>query len=198
MNDVFPKRLKQLRLEKGLTQEKIAEVLNIKRSTYGEYERGKISPPIEKIETLAEIFSVAPQYLIGWENQSSSTSNDNLVGTIVRSLRKNRRISSEEFAKELGISTTDLKNYENGTSIIPNEIAKVMAFYFSVSVEELMNVTTLSGAIKIFNDSEQKLRTLRFKRWAEEFGDLTFTNEEVEKFVDYGKFILYQRKERTS
>ena len=40
MNLIFHTRLKALRTEKKKTQEEMAKELQIKRSTYGEYERG--------------------------------------------------------------------------------------------------------------------------------------------------------------
>lgn len=67
MDDTFKKRLKQLRTEADKTQDDMAKILNIKRSTYGEYERGKIMPPIDKIEQIAMILGVQPYSLIGWK-----------------------------------------------------------------------------------------------------------------------------------
>lgn len=69
MRNVFPERLKKLRKDKGMTQEEVAKLLNIKRSTYGEYERGKILPPIEKVKHLSEILDTDPQYLVGWDSK---------------------------------------------------------------------------------------------------------------------------------
>lgn len=71
MTDIFQKRLKKLRLSKGKTQDEVANALNIKRSTYGAYERGKIMPPVEKLEQLAKIFHTTPQYLVGWDVQET-------------------------------------------------------------------------------------------------------------------------------
>lgn len=43
----------------------MAEYLKINRSTYGEYERGVITPPIDKIKLIAEFFEVTVAYLVG-------------------------------------------------------------------------------------------------------------------------------------
>ena len=55
--EVFSKRLKALRKDREKTQEDMSKLLNIQRSTYGEYERGKIMPPVEKIKILAHILN---------------------------------------------------------------------------------------------------------------------------------------------
>lgn len=65
MNKTFAQRLKELRKESKQTQDDIAKILNVRRSTYGEYERGKIKPPADKIFKLASLFSVSVEYLVG-------------------------------------------------------------------------------------------------------------------------------------
>ncbi len=62
-------RLKELRLERGLTLKDIQEQIGIKRSTYGDYENGKSEPKLETWELLADYFNVTPQYLVGWANE---------------------------------------------------------------------------------------------------------------------------------
>ena len=66
-NLVFSERLRELRKSRGRTQQEIADLLNIRRSTYGEYERGVILPPTDKIQTLAKYFNVTVDWLIGKE-----------------------------------------------------------------------------------------------------------------------------------
>lgn len=70
MNSIFTVRIKELRLSRGKTQAEIAESLGILRTTYGEYERGKIIPPMDKINMLAEMYNVSVDYLIGNTNES--------------------------------------------------------------------------------------------------------------------------------
>lgn len=65
MNTKFSERLKELRKDQQKTQDELSKVLNVRRSTYGEYERGKIRPPAEKIFKLAKYFNVSIDYLIG-------------------------------------------------------------------------------------------------------------------------------------
>ena len=68
MNSIFAKRLKMLRLETKQTQQQVADYLNVRRSTYGEYERAKIVPPYDKMEKLAILFSVSVDWLVGNTN----------------------------------------------------------------------------------------------------------------------------------
>ena len=66
--EIFSTRLKRLRKEREKTQEDMSKLLHIQRSTYGEYERGKIIPPISKIKILADYFGVSVDYLMGNTN----------------------------------------------------------------------------------------------------------------------------------
>ncbi len=61
-------RLKQLRKEKGLTQRKLAEILNLDDSSISMYERGKTSPPDDIKIKLANFFGVSVDYLLGISN----------------------------------------------------------------------------------------------------------------------------------
>lgn len=78
---MFAQRLKNLRKEKKKTQQDIADFLEIRRSTYGEYERGRIMPPYEKIKRLSDHFNVSVDYLMGTTN--FRTTNDK-IDTIVK------------------------------------------------------------------------------------------------------------------
>lgn len=55
----FAERLKELRAASGLSQQKVANILNVTRSTYAYYELGKTMPNIFTLQKIAEIFEVA-------------------------------------------------------------------------------------------------------------------------------------------
>ncbi|MCI5797781.1 MAG: helix-turn-helix domain-containing protein [Firmicutes bacterium] len=59
--------LKKLRIEKGFTQQQIAELLKIDRSNYSKYERGKLEPNLEMVICLAKFYDVSADYLLGLE-----------------------------------------------------------------------------------------------------------------------------------
>ena len=59
--------LKKVRKEHKLTQQDIADVLGVDRSTYTFYETGKTSPSIATLHKLADIYNVTIGYLAGYE-----------------------------------------------------------------------------------------------------------------------------------
>lgn len=62
---MFSKRLEQLRYEKELTQQQMADILGITRQAYGNYENGKREPDFITIKKLASFFGVSLDYLLG-------------------------------------------------------------------------------------------------------------------------------------
>lgn len=63
--DTFKDRFKQLRNEKQLTQDKIAEKFYLKKSSISKYETGKQTPTIELFIQFADFFGVSTDYLWG-------------------------------------------------------------------------------------------------------------------------------------
>ncbi|MBE6777873.1 MAG: helix-turn-helix transcriptional regulator [Ruminococcaceae bacterium] len=61
----FGNRLRQLRSANHLTQERIAALLNLERSTYAKYETGSSMPHQDTLLRLAELFRVSVDYLLG-------------------------------------------------------------------------------------------------------------------------------------
>ncbi len=57
-------RLKELREEKGLTQQEIADELNVKQNSYSQYENGIRELPINSLIRLAKFYSVPVDYIL--------------------------------------------------------------------------------------------------------------------------------------
>lgn len=58
-------RIRSLRIDRGLTQEAVAEVLHVKQNTYSQYEIGVLNYPLDVVVRLAEYYGVSVDYLVG-------------------------------------------------------------------------------------------------------------------------------------
>ena len=58
-------RLRDLREDSDLTQQVVADFLNIKQSTYSQYENEKRQIPIEALIKLAKFYKVSTDYILG-------------------------------------------------------------------------------------------------------------------------------------
>lgn len=63
--NILSKRLKELRAEKNISQNQLAILTGISRTTYANYEQGTREPSIDIIILLCNFFDVSADYLIG-------------------------------------------------------------------------------------------------------------------------------------
>ena len=86
---MFSVRLKAMRKDKKETQEDIARLLKVQRTTVGEYERGNIRPPMDKMKILADHFEVSVDYLMGNTNfQTAEERNEESPNDVSKAMKK--------------------------------------------------------------------------------------------------------------
>ncbi|KAB7728159.1 helix-turn-helix domain-containing protein [Rudanella paleaurantiibacter] len=82
-------KIKELRRKKGITQEKLGVEIGVSGAAVSDYERGKSQPDLEKLLSLARIFEVSVEELIG---ESPMITNDEpgvYVQGNIRSVKNN-------------------------------------------------------------------------------------------------------------
>lgn len=73
MAEGMAQRIKELRKEKGLTLEQVADIVGVGKSTVRKWETGMIANmKRDKIASLAKALGTTPEYLMGWEEKKSS------------------------------------------------------------------------------------------------------------------------------
>ncbi|MBR3778162.1 MAG: helix-turn-helix domain-containing protein [Clostridia bacterium] len=72
----FGERLLHLRKQTGLTQQAVADKLNIHRTSYTKYETGVVTPDHQGLVALAELFGVTVDYLVGHDEPSTPSVTD--------------------------------------------------------------------------------------------------------------------------
>ena len=60
---MFLKKIRELREERGLTQQQLAQIMNIPLPTYNKYEAGLRIIPTELLIRIADYFEVSIDYL---------------------------------------------------------------------------------------------------------------------------------------
>ncbi|MBE6039214.1 MAG: helix-turn-helix transcriptional regulator [Anaerofustis stercorihominis] len=65
MRDILAKRLKECRIQKGLTQNQVAIYCDITENAYQNYELMSREPKLEILVRIAELFDVSLDYLTG-------------------------------------------------------------------------------------------------------------------------------------
>lgn len=110
----FNERLKKLRTDKGLTQEELANALDIPSSTIRRLETDSEGlPRRERLEAIADFFGVTIDYLIGRTDDPRT-----------HSLSAHLSGRSGFYANatvESGVGRQDIDNLDNGNTIITRE-----------------------------------------------------------------------------
>ncbi|ALT81243.1 hypothetical protein AU077_06805 [Streptococcus gallolyticus] len=126
-------RLKELRQAKKLTQQELADYMQITRRGYQKWESGESQIRPDKAEKLADFFGVSIGVLLGYRDESDS------LGFRLWSLRNQKEIELEKAASDLKLSVDELKLIEQTDNAeLGNALAKDFAKYYNVSVGELL------------------------------------------------------------
>ena len=68
-------RIKEQRVQKGYTQEELANLLGLQKSAIAKYENGRVrNIKRSTIDKMSKIFDCSPSYLMGWEDEEETPS----------------------------------------------------------------------------------------------------------------------------
>ena len=59
------KNLKNLRIDKGLSQQQLAEIIGVSQQSINKYENHNVEPNIETLSLMADFFDTSVDFLIG-------------------------------------------------------------------------------------------------------------------------------------
>lgn len=100
----FGDKLREARKNKGYTQEQIAHLLGIAKSTYTGYEKGVREPDLFKIKRLVEVLDVDSSWLLGVDDSPSS-----ITAAEYQAIKKYRAL--DERGK-MAVDSTLAREYE--------------------------------------------------------------------------------------
>lgn len=108
MSQGMAQRIQELRKEKGLTLEKVAEIVGVGKSTVRKWETGMIANmKRDKIADLAKALGTTPAYLMGWDDEDSKippdkvelTEGEKLMLELFRQIPEDRQQAALELLK---------------------------------------------------------------------------------------------------
>lgn len=126
-------RIKEIRLELELTQNEIANMLNVTRSAYSLWEIEKNIIPLTKLCKFSNTFKISLDYIVKLSNYNNFDNDINLnkkeIGRKIKLIRKQKNLTQEKLAKMLNTTHSAISAYENGVTLIPTlfllEICKI-------------------------------------------------------------------------
>ncbi len=136
-------RIKELRIKNNLTQANMADILNIKKPTYTQFENMKREIfPIERINEIANYFNVSFDYLFKLSNNEKIKIkrvklNSKLIGERLRDIRKENKLYQETLANEISSSIALISQYESGKRLLSLTFGFVICKKFNISMDYL-------------------------------------------------------------
>lgn len=119
----FGDKLREARKNKGYTQEQIAHLLGIAKSTYTGYEKGVREPDLFKIKRLVEVLDVDSSWLLGVDDSPSS-----ITAAEYQAIKKYRAL--DERGK-MAVDSTLAREYEissrNAAAVVSDAAATISA-----------------------------------------------------------------------
>lgn len=107
-------RIKDLRKELGLTQKQLAMKIGVSDASINKYEKGTMSPKIDKLEAMASLFDVSIDYLTGKSNLKISREMRNLMLAANSSSDSDTSFFKTEDEKEVSLLYDYRKLNEEG------------------------------------------------------------------------------------
>ncbi len=128
-------QIQNLRIQKGLTQERLAEMLEVSRQSVSKWELGQAIPDVDKIIRMSELFNVSTDTLLLHNAENEQENNNPLHLGSIYLIVKDFEKSIEFYEKFLNIKVGDRCRSGN----------KFVEFYFDNKCLSLMNENNLIG-----------------------------------------------------
>lgn len=138
---IIGERLKDIRDDKGINQQQMANILKVSRGHYANWEIEKETIPLKKINLLCNYFNISMDYIIGQVRIYNGNGNHELskiaIGKRLRSIRKKNNFSQVMLADMLNTTHSTISAYECGKTLILTDFAIKIAVKFNISLDYL-------------------------------------------------------------
>ena len=136
-------KLKDLRDLYELTQEDIAKILNVARSTYNQYEQQYDIIPVRRLNEVANIFDCSLDYILGLTNKkkynnSKKEINEEISRERLKQFRKDRKITQVKLAGILNTSQSAIVGFERGRNLIATPFLYMICTKYHISADYLL------------------------------------------------------------
>ena len=128
-------QIQNLRIEKGLTQERLAEMLEVSRQSVSKWELGQALPEVDKVIRMSELFGVSTDKILLKDSEDDTAAKNPLHLGSIYLVVKDFEKSVAFYEKFFGLSVSDRCRSGN----------KFVEFYIDGKCISLMNEENLIG-----------------------------------------------------
>jgi len=135
------RKIKDIREDKDITQEEMAKIIKVKRSTYSLWEIGRSIIPLEHLITFADYFNISIDYALGLTNDRNiiiiKGFNPKILGENLKICRKSYNLTQKKLEEKLGFKRSIICKYETNDCGISIENLYKYSIMFNKSLSEL-------------------------------------------------------------
>ena len=148
----YTETLKQLREDNNLTQNDLANILNISRGLYSQYEIADKIIPINHLEKLSTYFKISIDYLLGFTKNKPKKKERELNKAVfslrLKEFRKENNLTQEKLAQILNTSHSVISSYEKEKTLIITSFLYTICKKYNISADYLLGKTDYPKYLK--------------------------------------------------
>ena len=135
--------LKSIRTAELISQKKIAEILNINRTTYKEYELQNTIIPLKHLINFCNYFNTSVDYVLGLSEEVTykNIKRDldlEVCGKRLKSFRKEFKLTQIDLAQKINVARSMLSLYESGKYLISTHSLYDICINYRISADYLL------------------------------------------------------------
>ena len=135
--------LQDIRKDNNLTQQDIANLLNISRSTYKDYEIQIKIIPLKYLNIICNYFNLSLDYIFELSheinyNNCKKIIDQKIFSTRFKEFRKENKLSQVKLADILKTSHSVVSDYENGKKIISTPFLYTICKKYKISADYIL------------------------------------------------------------
>ena len=129
-----------------MTQNDIANILNVDRTTYTGWETGKDTIPIRKLSKFCDYYNVSIDYIMNFTdimnyNIINKDIDLNIIGNNLKDFRLKRGLKQKDIFKLLNTTSSTYSAYETGKVLMQTTFIYQIAKEYNLSVDQLLGKT---------------------------------------------------------
>lgn len=139
-------KMRLIREDNEMTQNDIANILNVDRTTYTGWETGKDTIPIRKLSKFCDYYNVSIDYIMNFTDivNYDIINKDidlNIIGNNLKDFRLKRGLKQKDIFKLLNTTSSTYSAYETGKVLMQTTFIYQIAKEYNLSVDQLLGKT---------------------------------------------------------
>lgn len=129
--------LKEARMEMGLSQQELADIIGVKVHSIYNWESGAFEPCEENIIKLSQLFNIEIAQFLIKKHIEEDNKEKKIKYAFIKELRLGRMLSQKELGELLNVTNTTISKWESGKKGISKKNLQKIADLFNINITEL-------------------------------------------------------------